>query len=633
MQGRGLRAARVGAAVLVALAGLAAILASGCRDESDPNYWLGKLEDDVWREEALRRLDTMFSDVMRENGNDRTKAPVAEFITNVGGALIKAYDADYVARGAAGSEDVSSRNKIVTILSQMETPDALPVYLSALQDVAGTKVDRANTAAEAIARFCRDRTSAFLPPEAQQDEAWRARCSAADGAIPALVTAIDAVNAQRNDRGSNAENTPEEDALMRSAVSALGNALLGNPSSSHRTEGIAKLIEVLDTPDTAQDLQINMLALQMLGLLGDTQAIPVLVRALFMQGQRRPVALQEIARVSLMQIGDLNAVAEAMVRAGRLQDEQLNAMQRADQAFDIRLIKEQVAITLGMLDIGSEPVTTYLTEELNHAEEDEFDQTPSRGRVSFTPTLSKAYRRMWAAGALGKLHHEPALDTIVGRLRIKNRELADRTVDMAEVPGYLDAAGDYLMPDRTDEVLLSWAVEGDEALRDRAARRLSLQSSAKVVPALRERAARMDECDPELRGCVKRNFEEGYIPVLEAAEGCTTVQCWASKIGDDSWRIRERAAYSLAMLAFGHDEEMGQARTTLLGALDDRSEDVVYAMVFALDRLSPRGVDAAGLQRIDEVIESMRGRSSMNAARRAVEGLRARLAWRARAGG
>jgi len=631
---RGTRQRATAWAVGVLLVGVvgAVALSGGCRDESDPNYWLGKLEDSVWRDEALRRLDSMFSDVMRENNNDRSTQPVAEFIDNVGGQLIKAYDAPYLA-GGGGSEDVTSRNKIITLLSQMETPAALPVYLSALEDVSGTKVDRGNTSAEAIARFCRDQNSKFPPPPGKRDSRWTERCGAADGAAPALISVIEQVSSARQDRGSNAENTPEEDALMRSTVSALGNILLGNPESSNLEAGLNKLVEVLETPDTAQDLQINMLALLMLGRIGDVRAIPVLVRAIFMQGQRRPVALQEIARVSIMQISDLNAVAEAVVRAGRMDDPGLGAMQRGDPNFDVRLIKEQMAITLGMIGIASEPVVTYITEELNHDEDDDFDRTPSRGQVSFTPALSKAYRRMWAAGALAKLRHEPALDTIMGRLEIKNRQLADRNVDMSEVPGYIDAVGDYLMPDRTNGLLQTWAVEGDEALRDRAARRLSLQGSSKSAPVLRARAEKMRECDPELRGCVKRNYLEGYIPVLEASEGCTTIDCWRTKLGDDSWRIRERAAFSLAAMTYGNDEQMAQAQEALLGVLGDRSADVVHSMVFALDRVSPRGCDEAGLARLDEVIESLRGRGSMNAARRSVEGLRARMAYRGRQGG
>ena len=607
----------------------------GCRNENDPNYWLGKMDKPVWRDQALTNLERLFSEKMREGRNDRTSPVVREYVDTVASGLITVYPT----LASGGTEDVTSMNKIVALLSQMETAEAQPVYDAALGDISGTKIARANTAAEALARFCRSREheAEFIPPVSEQDDAWRQRCSTAAKSVDVLIKAVDGVVAQRDERGDNAENTGEEDALTQSLVSALGNIVLGNPSIPQRQAVVAKLVEILDTPDTLQDLRINMAALKFIGRLGDPSTIPALVRALFMQGRRRPVALQEVARAAIMESDDLNAMAEALVRAGRMQDTALNHMQEGDPNFDVRLIKEQVAITLGQLGVSSQSVLSYLMDELNHNDLDDFDRTPPKGPVSFTPEMSRSHRRSFAGQALGRLRHQPALPVVVERLQTKvaggGIEMASASVDILEAPGYIDAAGDFLAPAQTNELLLPFALHGDDALKDRSARRLALQGDASYATKLERSASQMEDCDEEMRsrGCVKDNFLKRYVPMLRSSEGCNNLECWLGKLRDSNANIRERAAYQVAMRAVGNEAASNQARTALLAALDERSADVMEAFIFALDRLSPAGCDDQCQRRLDEVILELRGRNGMNAARRSLVGLRARMVFRARA--
>jgi hypothetical protein len=629
------RISTVAAAVAVLAASLVVLVGgAGCRNENDPNYWLGKMDQPVWRDQALTNLERLFSEKMREGNNDRANAAVQEYINTTAAGLIELYPS----LTGGGTEDVTSANKIVALLSQMESPTAQPVYQAALADVSGTKLARANTAAEALARFCRGRDvdAEFVPPPSKRDDAWRQSCSAAATSVDALLQAAGAVDEERNGRGDNAENTGEEDALTQALVSALGNILLGNPDLSQKQQIIDKLIHILETPDTRQDLRINMAALKMLGRIGDSQAVPVMVRALFMQGKRRPVALQEVARSSIMEMNDLGAMAEALVRAGQMQDTALNSMQEADPNFDVRLIKEQVAITLGQLGISSQPVLAYLMAEFDHSELDDFDRTAPKGPVNFTPEISKSHRRSFAAQALGSLRHQPALATLVARLATKSSgggvEMASGDVDILEAPGYIDAAGDFLAPRQTNAVLLPFALRGDDALMDRAGRRLALQAGANVAQRMQKKAESMEDCPEEARrrGCVKDHFLKRYVPMLRSAQGCTDLACWVGKVGDSNANIRERAAYQLAMLAVGNEGASTQARTALLGALDEQSADVLAAYTFALDRLSPGGCNEECLNTIDTAIMRLRGRNSMNAARRSLAGLRARLAYRAR---
>jgi len=239
---------------------------------------------------------------------------------------------------------------------------------------------------------------------------------------------------------------------------------------------------------------------------------------------------------------------------------------------------------------------------------------------------------MWAGGALGRLRHAPALPVLIERLQHRDGTLVDEGTDLAEVPGYMDAVGDFFQPERSDTILLSWAKIRDHGLRDRAARRLSLQSGGAMAGRLEKIASSLSECDPQVRGCVKRNFIQGYIPTLQAAEGCSTVDCWAGKLGDDSWRMRERAAYSLAALTHGKAGEAAQARAALLEAVDDQTPEASTAIIFALDRVSPEGCNGACLTRIRAAAETMRGKTTTKGIGRNLMALQGLLANRSKSG-
>lgn len=627
----------VTAILLLGVVILVSTLPTGCRDEEDPNYWLGKMSDVVWRDQALTNLDRLFSKKMREADNNRSDPELAAFIDNVGGELIKQYQA---MASEGGTQDVMSMNKIVALLSQMETPAALPVYVSALEDISGTKITRANTAAQAVGRFCisHEPQAEYIPPPSKRDAEWQARCSKAPQAVDVMLKAVDAVNSQRLDRGENAENTPEEDALTQSLVSALGNTLLGNPQIPQRSAIIAKLIEVVETPDTQQDLRINSQTIRMLGRIGDNQAIPLFAEALFIKGRRRPVALQEIARAALMQVDDLNAMAEELVKVGRMQNKAVNEMQREAPSteFDIRIIKEQVAVTLGMLGISSESVIEYLTSELNHLEADEVDTTPGRGRT-FTKEMSVAFRRGWAAQALAKMHHDPTLPVLIERMQVtKQGDSVNYEWDNLaeeEIPAYLDALGDFMVPEKTNEVILPFALYADQARLDRAGRRLGLQAGPELASKLQKRGERFEECDDEMRqrGCLRDNFLKIYVPALQSGEGCDSAECWAGHLSDDGAFMRERAAYQLAMLGYGNEEVSNTARAALLKQInEERSQEVMITLVFAVDRLSPNGCSEECRSSLQKRIDAIGRRGSMKAARRFLQGLHGRLDYRSR---
>ena len=55
----------------------------GCKDESQPEYWVDKLEDDKWRPTAIKRLAQFFEDAVTKAGSDHTKPEVTQLLDQV----------------------------------------------------------------------------------------------------------------------------------------------------------------------------------------------------------------------------------------------------------------------------------------------------------------------------------------------------------------------------------------------------------------------------------------------------------------------------------------------------------------------------------------------------------------------
>lgn len=533
---------------------------------------------------------------------------------------------------AAPHEMICPTTRVSCDCADLERREPLPevqTLIQGLRDLDEPSLQAPIAAATDLELRCRDPRGWFLPPAANRDDDWRQQCSAAELALPALLHTLEAIEERRSPGRGNRE---QENVLVDRVVSASGNILLGNAESVCRSSVIDALIVVLDTPETAQGIRINLTALRLLGELGDDRAIPALVRALFIRSQERPLSLLEPARTALQKLDDHVAVARALVRAGSMEDEALNRMQDGTLDLDVRTIKEEVANTLGVLGVTNGVVVGYLMTELAHDSDDEVDRAPSRGRVNFTPARSRAFRRGAAARALGRLRHLPALEVILPRLALnEDGSSVDSTVDITEVPAFLDAIGDMLMPSRTNATLLTWLARGDEILRDRAARRLSLQGGAELADRLSEVAAGLPECSSTSRGCVRRDFEQVYIPALRASADCSDVSCWRERVSAEptSPPVRIHAAYQLAMLAQGDQDASEQALTSLRSALQQATGETLDAIVFAIDRLSPRGCDDSYLGALQSYIDDHRGDPSDSHEVRAISSLQGRLRFRA----
>jgi hypothetical protein len=67
----------------------------GCKDESQPEFWVEKLSDAAWKARAVKRLEQFFEDTVTKNGNDIKAPGVQELVGKTVEPLTAAYADGY----------------------------------------------------------------------------------------------------------------------------------------------------------------------------------------------------------------------------------------------------------------------------------------------------------------------------------------------------------------------------------------------------------------------------------------------------------------------------------------------------------------------------------------------------------
>ena len=74
---------------------VASLLVVGCKDESQPAFWVEKLSDASWKARAVKRLEQFFEDAATKNGNDIKAPEVQKLIDETVDPLTNTYVNDY----------------------------------------------------------------------------------------------------------------------------------------------------------------------------------------------------------------------------------------------------------------------------------------------------------------------------------------------------------------------------------------------------------------------------------------------------------------------------------------------------------------------------------------------------------
>jgi HEAT repeat protein len=111
----------------------------GCKDDSQPDYWVDKLSDASWRPRAVKRLEQFYEDVVTRSNKDIAAPEVKALLGKIAKPLTDAYVNYY------DDYDVKTRVSLIKLLSQFKDPAAEPALKKALEEYAKhPKTDKDN---------------------------------------------------------------------------------------------------------------------------------------------------------------------------------------------------------------------------------------------------------------------------------------------------------------------------------------------------------------------------------------------------------------------------------------------------------------------------------------------------------
>ncbi len=117
---------------LPAVVAVTALTTISCKDESQPEYWIEKLQEPSWRARAVSRFEQFFDDALTRSNKDLKAPEVQELINKTVEPLTKAYVE------GADQLDPKSRVTLIKLLSGYKDKRAEPAFKKAFEDFAKT---------------------------------------------------------------------------------------------------------------------------------------------------------------------------------------------------------------------------------------------------------------------------------------------------------------------------------------------------------------------------------------------------------------------------------------------------------------------------------------------------------------
>lgn len=558
---------------------IASTFVIGCRDEEDPEYNIDMLYDRPWREKALKNIQDIFNKTMQENGNDLTNEKVKEVTSVLVPGLVKAFN-DF-------TRDPANRKIIVETLAQMNDSRANDVFIKGLTLENTSDSKMFSVAANAVQR-----------QEVKE-------------ALPALLKAWEKIKNARLGRQGAPFTTPENE-MVQAFISAVAAILVKHPTAAQKQQVVTALIEITDTPDTLQELRLNMKSMKALGRIGDAAAVPVLIRGIAQKGVRQPIPLGTIAFASLQQIHNRDAVVKGILAFAKGKDAAFNKTYAKELQSD-PLMKnplwfvQQATTFLGMLNYSSPAAVDFLMSEFNHKEADELDKKTLQLQLPVQMEDAEGWaqmRRNWAAVALAEIGHTEIMPELVERIQFKGKKIV---TPLEEAVGYFRAMGLLLLPKEACPVMLKAIVSADDSLRDKLFYNASLMCGDEFYKPM-NKAIKKINCDKivkeRLQGegseteekqvrneCeVMKKRIEGYKDRIKFGEECSQkVDCYLKVVGDHTNKNMERAIVSAYRIARDNKSVKQKVVDTLIENLNNPSKVALTSSIRALDALTPAG--------------------------------------------
>jgi HEAT repeat protein len=112
------------------LAVTSASILVGCKDESQPEYWVDKLSDSAWRPRAIKRLEQFFDDTTNKSGGKTDSPEVQALLNKIVEPLTKTYIDAYT------EMDTKTRVALIKLLGSFRDKRTEPALKKALEEFA-----------------------------------------------------------------------------------------------------------------------------------------------------------------------------------------------------------------------------------------------------------------------------------------------------------------------------------------------------------------------------------------------------------------------------------------------------------------------------------------------------------------
>jgi HEAT repeat protein len=102
----------------------------GCKDESQPEYWVDKLDDPTWRPRAIKRLEQFYEDTITKANKNQEAPEVQALLNKIVDPLTKTYVENY------GDLDTKTRVALIKLLASFRDKRTEPAIKKAFEEFA-----------------------------------------------------------------------------------------------------------------------------------------------------------------------------------------------------------------------------------------------------------------------------------------------------------------------------------------------------------------------------------------------------------------------------------------------------------------------------------------------------------------
>jgi hypothetical protein len=517
----------------------------GCKDESQPEYWVEKVDDPSWRAKSVTRLVQFYEDTVSRKNNDVKAPEVLELVNKTIEPLTKLYVEQY------DNIDSKTRVALIKLLADYRDKRAEPALKKAFDMFVK------------LPKTSRDET----------DIKWAAR---ADEDLKLDSLSLPMLEAFRKLRTSSM--------LGGVAYRDMAEALVAQPPNKALVGPLIQMIEVQVTPPNDKDkssfddwkdqIVWQDTAAKVLGKIGDPSAVEPLIKVMLdpTKGMTEFTTVQITAASALIKIG--KPAADAAAKLLKSDYEKL-------QTFQLRRIREVTgsdekgkpwvqtgAIILGT--IGRQDSIPVMVEAMKNEKDDPTKAVIAREltKIPATPESIEAFKETFTSLPLS----------------------AELPSGGGAVDALIEAAGGFCDPS-----LASWMIETAGKLKGDADDRKAAQAGMTVT------ALKLVKADglAEVKSAVDRygtDLEKGLYKQVEAAIGSCKDDaiCYVGLMTKPENQKPEnqfvgiKAGYMVAILG---NEAARDKLVDSLGMISNAGLRFVASQ--AIDKLSPKGSKTA----------------------------------------